>query len=103
MAQNTSRYRQILKQAPVRALDPDGLAVVSAGTASFAVSAIVCWFARDYLAAAGNLWYLYVAITGSALGALGLAVSLTRRHRRQPGQASVEEPLIDTDRVPDRS
>lgn len=101
MAQNTSPHRPVLRQAPVRALDPDGLAVVTAGTAIFAASILACWATADYLIATDRIWYLYVAITGTAVGLIGLAVGLVRRHR-WPTEQSVEETFINIDRVPDR-
>lgn len=87
----------------MRALDPDGLAMVSAGTAIFAIGTLVCWLAREDLIAADRLWYLYVAITGTGIGIIGVIGGLVRRHRRRPEEGSVEESLIHTDRVPDRS
>lgn len=97
-------------QAPVRALDPDGVAVVSAGTVAFAIGAVTCWLLRADLETAGRLWYLGVSITGTVLGLLGLTFGLYRKARRRqaldqadgatPG--SVEETLVDTDGVPDR-
>jgi hypothetical protein len=104
VTQNPPEHRPLLVQAPVRALDPDGLAVVSSGTVAFAIGVVVCWVLRDTLAATGRSWYLYVAITGTAIGLIGLGVGLFRgRHRRRgPQRASVEETLVDTDGVPDR-
>lgn len=88
-------------QAPVRALDPDGFAVVSGGTIGFAIGALVCWWLYPELAATGKLWYLGVAISGTVLGILGLAFGLFRKARRRRLEGSGEEPLIDADRVPD--
>jgi hypothetical protein len=104
VTQNTGDHRPMLVQAPVRALDPDGVAVVSSGTVAFAIGAIVCWIFRDNLAATGRLWYLYVAITGTAIGLIGLAVGIfrSRRRRRRPARFSVEEADVDADGVPHR-
>jgi hypothetical protein len=94
-------------QAPVRALDADGMAVVSTGTVAFAIAAVVCWFTRAELEAIGKLWYLGVSLTGTGLGVLGLAFGISRKLRRRrqpavPAESSIEETLIDTDGVPDR-
>jgi hypothetical protein len=94
-------------QAPVRALDADGMAVVSTGTVAFAIAAVVCWFTRADLETIGKLWYLGVSLTGTALGLLGLAFGIYRKLRRRRqlsvlAERSVEEALIDTDGVPDR-
>ena len=70
-------------QAPVRALDPDGVAVVTAGTVAFAVGAVVCWLNLAQLTATGKGWYLGVAVTGAVLGLLGLAWGLFRKVRRR--------------------
>jgi hypothetical protein len=109
VTQNTGDHRPMLVQAPVRALDPDGIAVVSSGTVAFVIGAIACWLFRDNLATTGRLWYFDVAIAGTVIGMAGLAVGLIRgRRRRSPVQdspaedASVEEALIDADGVPDR-
>ncbi len=100
-------HKPLMVQAPVRALDPDGVAVVSAGTVAFAIAAVVCWFSRANLETIGKLWYLGVSLTGTALGLLGLAFGLFRKVRRRrqlsgPADGSIEETLIDTDGVPDR-
>lgn len=94
-------------QAPVRALDPDGVAVVSSGTVAFAIASVVCWIIRDDLETAGRLWYLGVSVTGTVLGLLGLSFGLYRKARRRRQQAlapageSVEQAVLDTDGVPD--
>lgn len=106
VTQNRHQHKPLMVQAPVRALDPDGVAVVSAGTVAFAIAAVVCWFARADLEAVGKLWYLGVSLTGTVLGLLGLAFGLYRKLRRRrqvagPAAASIEETLMDTDGVPD--
>ena len=102
VTQNAEDRRPALIQAPVRALDPDGFAVVGSGTVAYAVGVIVCWIFLAPLTATGRQWYLYVAIAGTVIGLVGLGVGFVRRHRRQPAsEASVEESLVDTDGVPD--
>ncbi|HSK33525.1 MAG TPA: hypothetical protein VK903_08575 [Propionicimonas sp.] len=107
MTQNTHHHKPLMVQAPVRALDADGVAVVSTGTVAFAIAAVVCWVTRADLEAAGRLWYLGVSLTGTTLGLLGLAFGLYRKVRRRrqlggPAAGSVEKALVDTDGVPDR-
>jgi len=107
VTQNTHHHKPLMVQAPVRALDADGVAVVSTGTVAFVIAAVVCWLARADLAAMGKLWYLGVSLTGTALGLAGLSFSLYRKLRRRrnlagPAEGSVEQSLIDTDGVPDR-
>ncbi len=81
VTQNSRLTRPALVQAPVRALDPDGLGIVGSGTAAFAVGAVVCWVFNDVLAATGRGWYLAVAITGTVIGLIGLAFGLNRRRK----------------------
>lgn len=107
VTQNTHHHKPLMVQAPVRALDADGVAVVSTGTVAFAVATVVCWFTRADLEALGKLWYLGVSVTGTVLGLLGLSFSLYRKLRRRrnlagPADGSVEQSLVDTDGVPDR-
>ena len=105
VTQNMHHHKPLMVQAPVRALDADGVTVVSAGTVAFAVAALVCWWARADLEATGKLWYLGVSLTGAVLGLVGLGFGLYRKLRRRaagPADASIEETLIDTDGVPDR-
>jgi hypothetical protein len=92
VTQNSREHHPVLVQAPVRALDPDGVAVIGSGTVAFAIGAAVCWMYADVLAATGRGWYLGVAITGTLLGLVGLAVGLTQRHRRggSPADESTE-------------
>lgn len=113
VTQNGVQHRPLLVQAPVRALDPDGVAVVTAGTVGFGVGVISCAVWLPQLTAAGKGWYLGVAILGFCLGLAGVAFSLVRRHRRQnvlPSRAldasaeatSVEKAAVDADGVPHR-
>ncbi|MGC3994358.1 MAG: hypothetical protein QM779_09670 [Propionicimonas sp.] len=85
MSQNNHPHRPLMVQAPVRALDPDGLAVVTAGTIGFAVGVAVCWWTYPQLAATERGWYLGVAVTGTVIGLLGLAFGLFRKSRRRSG------------------
>lgn len=87
----------------MRALDPDGVTVVTAGTIGFAIGTGLCWWGYAQLAAAGKGWYLGVAITGTAIGLLGLAFSLFRaRRRRRTEVETPDEPLDDLPVVPPR-
>jgi len=95
VSQNNPLHRPLLVQAPVRALDPDGVTVVTAGTIGFAIGAGVCWWIYPQLVEAGRGWYLGVAITGTAIGVLGLVFSLFRAARRRRGGGADAD--IDTD------
>lgn len=107
VTQNAHHHKPLMVQAPVRALDPDGVAVVSTGTVAFAIASVVCWVTRNDLETVGRLWYLGVSITGTALGLMGLSFGLYRKARRRRQQAlikaagSIEEAVLDADRVPD--
>lgn len=92
VSQNNHQHRPLMVQAPVRALDPDGVAVVTAGTIGFAVSAALCWWLAPQLAAAGKLWYLGVAIIGTLIGLIGLTITFIRRARRRRRDRDAELP-----------
>ena len=80
------QHRPLMVQAPVRALDPDGMAVVTTGTIGFAIGAVVCWWLAPELAASGKQWYFWVSVTGTVIGLLGLAFGLFRKSRRNRGR-----------------
>ncbi len=88
-------------QAPVRALDADGVVVAVVGTLAFAASAVWCWFSLETLRASGRGWWLGVSLTGMVIGLLGTGYSKLRSTRRKPA-ASVEQSGVDRDRVPNR-
>ena len=74
----------VLAQAPVKALDPDGLSVICGGTVCFAVATVVLWAVFwDGLAAGGQLWRFWIAVVGTAMGVIGLVVTLTLGRRRR--------------------
>lgn len=72
-----------LVQAPVAAVDADGIRVVSVGTALFGVASIVLSLVRPQLDADGRGWWLGVCLSGFGLGLLGLLYCwrLVRRRR----------------------
>ncbi len=95
--QNATPHRPLLVQAPVRALDPHGLTVVTVGTIAFAASAVLCWAYLPHLAATGRGWYLAVALTGTGLGLGGLAFGIWRARRKPlPRPAEVSEQPSDS-------
>ncbi len=84
-------------QAPVRALDPDGVAVVTTGTIAFAIGAAVCWWLTPELTAVGKQWYFWVSVNGTIVGLLGLAFGLFRKSRRNRGRsvpAGEADPMV---------
>lgn len=91
VTQNTHHHKPLLVQAPVRALDPDGVAVVCCGTVAFAVGALVCWWQYEALVARDDAWWLWVAVNGVFIGLMGLAFSLRRRARRATRSADSVE------------
>jgi hypothetical protein len=108
VSQNTHHHRPLMVQAPVRALDPDGVAVVTTGTIGFAIGAAVCWWFTAELTAAGKQWYLWVSVTGTVIGLLGLAFGLFRKSRRNQGRPVpagndplMVEVIVDTPVTPD--
>ena len=82
---NPAEEHHLLRQAPVPAVDVDGLNVVTAGTLMFAVAAVILAFRLPELRADGQAWWLGVCISGFLLGLIGLAYCWTRRRRRRAG------------------
>ena len=76
-------HRHFWVQAPVPALDVDGLAVVTVGTATFGGAAVIMAVAYDWLAAHGHGSWLQISVAGFALGLIGLAYCWRRRRRRR--------------------
>jgi hypothetical protein len=72
----------LLVQAPIAPLDEDGIVVTTVGTVAFAMVAVVLGVQSNRLAAAGDEWWLWVAIAGTLLGLIGLAYCWRRRARR---------------------
>ncbi|WP_051209189.1 DUF2530 domain-containing protein [Propionicicella superfundia] len=77
-----ARPEPLLVQAPVKALDEDGLNVAIAGTVVFAVAAVVLAVDAETLERTGHQWWLWVALTGTGIGVAFLAYCLIRRLRR---------------------
>lgn len=85
-AEQPAAEHHMLVQAPVSAIDVDGLKVVSLGTLMFAVGAVILALEYPGLRAAGRGWWLGVAISGLVLGLIGLAYCQNRRQRRRAGR-----------------
>lgn len=58
-------------QAPVRPLDEDGITATITGTVLFALATVVMIAVRSRLDAAGHGWWLWVGVTGVAVGGIG--------------------------------
>jgi hypothetical protein len=77
--------RHRLEQAPLPAMEADGVAVVTLGTVVFAVATLVLGIAYESLQTAGRAWWLWVGVAGTALGLVGIAYC---RHLRRLRSAS---------------
>lgn len=75
-----------LVQAPVPALDVDGLKATTIGLIAFAVASVITAAFYPQLQANGNGWWLGVSISGFGLGLVGLGYCLYRRQRRRTGR-----------------
>jgi uncharacterized membrane protein len=75
-------HHHFLVQAPVPPAGSDGLAVITVGTAIFALVSVVFAFAYDWLAAHNHTSWLQVSVCGFVLGLVGLAYCWGRRRRR---------------------
>jgi len=74
-----------LVQAPVAAVDVDGIRVVTVGTVLFAVAALVTGLLSDQLAADGRGWWFAVCLSGAGLGVVGLLYCWNRVRQRRLG------------------
>jgi hypothetical protein len=78
-----AEHRHFWVQAPVPALDVDGLAVVTVGTFIFGVVSVVMALSYEWLAAHGHTSWLQISLAGFVLGLIGLAYCWNRRRRRR--------------------
>jgi hypothetical protein len=83
-----AHQHHLLQQAPVPAMDADGVVVVAVGTILFAVASVVLAIFYSALARAGEGWWLWVGIGGLALGLFGIWYCLNRQRRRRAGRWS---------------
>lgn len=84
-------HKPILVQAPVRALDPDGVGIITLGTIAFSIAGVACWLNLAALESIGQGWWLGVCLVGVALGLVGLTVAWTRHRRRKARLAAAAE------------
>ena len=77
------QHRHFWVQAPVPALDVDGLAVVTVGTVIFALVSVVFAIGYDRLATHGHTSWLQISVAGFLLGLIGLVYCWNRRRRRR--------------------
>lgn len=73
----------LIQQAEVSALDVDGVQAATLGSVIFALAAVIMVIGYDRLVAAGDGWWLGVALSGLGLGLIGLGYTLSRRRRRR--------------------
>lgn len=76
-------HPHFLVQAPVPAVDADGIRVVTVGTALFAVASVVLGLLHPQLVDSGRGWWLAVSLSGAGLGLLGLLYCRQRVRRRR--------------------
>ena len=82
----------------VRALDVDGVGAVAVGTALWAIALAVTLIMRDQLVAAGTDWWIWVCVSGVALGLIGLPCVIRRRTAyRSAGAGSSSDESATTD------
>ncbi len=79
-----------LVQAPVPAIDADGVRVVSIGTVLFGVASLVLALLRPDLAAAGREWWLGVCLSGFGLGLIGVLYCRSLARRRDRDSTTVD-------------
>ncbi|MGO4958473.1 DUF2530 domain-containing protein [Luteococcus sp. Sow4_B9] len=69
-------------QAPIRPLDEDGVQVARIGTALWVLATVVLALRLDQLRERGQDWWLWVGVSGVALGLVGIWWCSRRRARR---------------------
>jgi hypothetical protein len=81
----------LIRQAEVPPLDVDGVQAATVGTIAFAIATVIMTLGRERLVAAGDGWWLGVAVSGLGLGVIALGYTINRRRRRRreepPGAA----------------
>ncbi len=81
-----AEYREPKKpyfvQAPVKALEEDGINVGVVGTICFAIGVVWLTFQYQSLKESNTLWYLWTAITGLILGVCFTVWTFLRKRRR---------------------
>ena len=75
-------HHHFFEQAPVPALDVDGINVVTVGTLLFALASVAAAVLYPDLEAAGRGWWLGVCVSGTVLGLLGVAYCFRLKRRR---------------------
>jgi hypothetical protein len=75
----------LIQQAEVPPLDVDGVQAATVGTVLFGLATVVLVLGYDRLRAAGDAWWLGVAVSGLGLGLLSLGYTVIRRRRRRRG------------------
>ncbi|MFL6027950.1 MAG: DUF2530 domain-containing protein [Friedmanniella sp.] len=78
-------HHHLLVQAPVPAVDVDGIRVVTVGTVLFAVASILTALLYPRLQAEGRGWWLGVCVSGFVLGLVGLLYCWNRVRQRRRG------------------
>ena len=73
----------LITQAEVSPLDVDGVQAALLGTAIFALATVIMALAYGRLVAAGDGWWLGVALSGLGLGLVGIGYTVSRRRRRR--------------------
>ena len=78
-------HHHLLVQAPVPAVDVDGIRVVTVGTCLFAVASVLAFLLRPRLVDDGRGWWLWVCVCGFGLGLVGLLYCWNRVRQRRSG------------------
>ena len=79
------KHHHLLVQAPVPAVDVDGIRVVTVGTTLFAAAAVVAGLSYPRLSADGRGWWVGVCVSGFVLGLVGLLYCWNRVRQRRQG------------------
>jgi hypothetical protein len=79
------------QQVTVAPLDEDGVGAVAIGTVLWAIAVVILFLLRDRLAESDAQWWIWVAVTGAALGVPGLWFTTRRRSAYRRAQAAATQ------------
>jgi hypothetical protein len=82
VSQDDAEHHLPTLQAPVKALDPHGVTIVTLGTVMFVIGTAICWWQLPALQSLGKGWWFATAALGTVIGVLALTVLLVRRRLR---------------------
>jgi hypothetical protein len=88
-------HHHTLVQAPVDPVDEDGVAAAVVGTVISVLATGIAAWQYSWLAARGQVWWLWTALTATGLGVMFIAYALYRKRRRLAPVAAIPAATLD--------